>query len=114
MRGGAHAASTVAPDSQVLNQVLTVVARGGTITIGTGPDVLTTSATPRVTRIYGARFGSSVDNVSAAFTGLVTGDFGTFFGTEPILCAATHAGSMPSQSQADTMARAYAAFLATP
>lgn len=114
MRGGAHAASTVAPDSQVLNQVLTVVARGGTITIGTGPDVLTTFAAARVTRFYGARFGSSADNVSAAFTGLVTGDFGTFPVTQAILRAAAQASSMPSQSQADTMARAYAAFLATP
>lgn len=47
-REGGHPKQLPAEITQVLHQVLTVMARGGTITIGTVPDVLTTSAAAKI------------------------------------------------------------------
>lgn len=80
----------------------------------------------RIERFYSDNFDADPDNVSAAFTALVDGiDVGSIsnlpFSTELLKIAAgsdygwTGASMpMPTPAQADTIARAYAAFLASP
>lgn len=77
-------------------------------------DLYQQSGNARISRFYSERFGGSADNVSNAYTGLVTGSFGSFILTKPILLRAAEADTMPTTAQADVCARAYAAFLANP
>jgi hypothetical protein len=83
------------------------------------------SGDARISRFYQERFGSSADNLSAAYQPLMDGiDVGpiTNFPLSmdlPKLAAGGESGitsnfPMPTKAQADICARAYAAFLANP
>jgi hypothetical protein len=76
----------------------------------------------RIARFYSGRFGASADNVAAAYIppmdGIDVGPVTNFpLSIEILKAAAGGSGSpitMPSNVQADTCARVYAAFLANP
>lgn len=81
-------------------------------------DIFALSESNRIKKFYRARFASSADNVVCAFQGLADGidvwSFKNFkYGKEKLL-AASKADRLPDRREADTLARAYAAFLDNP
>lgn len=81
-------------------------------------DAFAASENNRIKRFYHDRFGASADNLVSAFQGIVNGiDIGGFdelnFGKDE-LKNASGADRLPTRDEADTLGRAYAAFLASP
>lgn len=71
----------------------------------------------RIRDFYRERFGANPDNVSAAFAMILNGIdvWGVNLGfSTPLVLQATDASRMPSQEEADALAHAYAAFMASP
>lgn len=72
----------------------------------------------RIKRFYRDRFGASADNLVAAFQGIANGIDNWVFDILPLdkdqLLKASGADRLPNRNEIDTLARAYAAFLANP
>ncbi|MDT3767087.1 hypothetical protein QS713_03265 [Gleimia hominis] len=76
------------------------------------------SETNRIRRFYRERFAASADNLVLAFQTVSNGidalGLTNIVGTAKLLEIASHASSLPDAHEAETLARAYAAFIASP
>ncbi|MDR6938484.1 glycoside hydrolase domain-containing protein [Arcanobacterium hippocoleae] len=81
-------------------------------------DTFKDSETNRIKRFYKERFAGSADNLVAAFQVVTDGidamGLTNIVGTQQLLELASHASSLPNAGEAEILARAYAAFLASP
>lgn len=81
-------------------------------------DAFAQSQTHRIQRFYRERFSANTNTVTSAFQNLADGiDVGVvknIWPSDVLLRGAAHADQLPKPSEAGTLARAYAAFIATP